>query len=197
MNTILQITTNMNKAITLFLFTVLISSTTLAQDVFSKYSDNSKVTYISIKPKMFQLLAKMDVDTEDKEAQQYIEMVNSITSFKTIMTSDKAIASDFSKYVKVASRKLAELMKVKDDGVVMTFFVKEGKDEDHVSELLMYVDGLTDVTSGVNLDLNGKKRTLESVVVLLTGDIDLNQISKLTSKMNLPGGDALDKKNKK
>lgn len=197
MNTILQITTNMNKAITLFLFTVLISSTTLAQDVFSKYSDNSKVTYISIKPKMFQLLAKMDIDTEDKEAQQYIEMVNSITSFKTIMTSDKAIASDFSKYVKVASRKLEELMKVKDDGVVMTFFVKEGKDEDHVSELLMYVDGLTDITSGVNLDLNGKKRTLESVVVLLTGDIDLNQISKLTSKMNLPGGDALDKKNKK
>lgn len=197
MNTILQITTNMNKAITLFLFTVLISSTTLAQDVFSKYSENSKVTYISIKPKMFQLLAKMDIDTEDKEAQQYIEMVNSITSFKTIMTSDKAIASDFSKYVKVASRKLEELMKVKDDGVVMTFFVKEGKDEDHVSELLMYVDGLTDITSGVNLDLNGKKRTLESVVVLLTGDIDLNQISKLTSKMNLPGGDALDKKNKK
>jgi hypothetical protein len=187
----------MNKAITLFLFTVLISSTTLAQDVFSKYSENSKVTYISIKPKMFQLLAKMDIDTEDKEAQQYIEMVNSITSFKTIMTSDKAIASDFSKYVKVASRKLEELMKVKDDGVVMTFFVKEGKDEDHVSELLMYVDGLTDITSGVNLDLNGKKRTLESVVVLLTGDIDLNQISKLTSKMNLPGGDALDKKNKK
>ena len=26
--------------------------------------------------------------------------------------------------------------------VVMTFYVKEGKDEDHVSELLMFVDGL-------------------------------------------------------
>ena len=35
---------------------------------------------------MFQLLAKMDIDTDDKEAQQYIDMVNSITSFKTIMT---------------------------------------------------------------------------------------------------------------
>jgi hypothetical protein len=197
MNTILNITSNMKKAITLFALTLLITSSAMAQDIFSKYADNSKVTYISIKPKMFQLLAKMDIDTDDKEAQQYIDMVNSITSFKTIMTSDKTIALDFTKYVSGASKKLEELMKVKDNGVVMTFYIKEGKDADHVSELLMFVDGLTDITSEANVELNGKKRTLESVVISLTGDIDLNQISKLTSKMNLPGGDALDKKNKK
>jgi len=186
----------MKKALTLFALTLLLTSTAMAQDIFSKYSDDSKVTYISIKPKMFQLLAKMDIDTDDKEAQQYIEMVNSITSFKTLMTSDKTIASDFTKYVSGASKKLEELMKVKDDGVVMTFYVKEGKDEDHVSELLMFVDGLTGITSEADVNINGKKRTLESVVISLTGDIDLNQVSKLTSKMNLPGGDALDKKKK-
>ena len=194
MSTIKNITSNMKKAITLFALTLLLTSTAMAQDIFSKYSDDSKVTYISIKPKMFQLLAKMDIDTDDKEAQQYIDMVNSITSFKTIMTSDKSIALDFSKYVKGASKKLEELMKVKDDGVVMTFYVKEGKDADHVSELLMFVDGLTDITKGANVELNGKKRSLESVVISLTGDIDLNQISKLTNKMNLPGGDALGNK---
>ncbi len=197
MNSILNITSTMKKAITLFTLALLITSSALAQDVFSKYSDNSKVTYISIKPKMFKLLAKMDIDTDDKEAQQYIDMVNSITSFKTIMTSDKSIALDFSKYVNGASKKLEELMKVKDDGVVMTFYIKQGKDEDHVSELLMFVDGLTDITSEADVELNGKKRTLESIVISLTGDIDLNQISKLTNQMNLPGGDALDKKNKK
>ncbi len=197
MNTILNITSTMKKAITLFTLALLITSSAIAQDVFSKYSDNSKVTYISIKPKMFKLLAKMDIDTDDKEAQQYIDMVNSITSFKTIMTSDKSIALDFTKYVNGASKKLEELMKVKDDGVVMTFYVKQGKDEDHVSELLMFVDGLTDITSEADVKLNGKKRTLESIVISLTGDINLNQISKLTSQMNLPGGDALDKKNKK
>lgn len=197
MNTILNITSTMKKAITLFTLALLLTSSAMAQDIFSKYSDNSKVTYISIKPKMFKLLAKMDIDTDDEEAQQYIEMVNSITSFKTIMTSDKSIALDFTKYVSKSSKKLEELMKVKDDGVVMTFYVKEGKDEDHVSELLMFVDGLTDITNEANVNLNGKKRTLESIVMSLTGDINLNQISKLTSKMNLPGGDALDKKNKK
>lgn len=196
MNTITYTISNMKKALTLFALTLLLTSTAMAQDIFSKYSDDSKVTYISIKPKMFQLLAKMDIDTDDKEAQQYIEMVNSITSFKTLMTSDKTIASDFTKYVSGASKKLEELMKVKDDGVVMTFYVKEGKDEDHVSELLMFVDGLTGITSEADVNINGKKRTLESVVISLTGDIDLNQVSKLTSKMNLPGGDALDKKKK-
>ncbi len=197
MNTILNITSTMKKAITLFTLALLLTSSAMAQDIFSKYSDNSKVTYISIKPKMFKLLAKMDIDTDDEEAQQYIEMVNSITSFKTIMTSDKSIALDFTKYVSKSSKKLEELMKVKDNGVVMTFYIKEGKDEDHVSELLMFVDGLTDITKEANVNLNGKKRTLESIVMSLTGDINLNQISKLTSKMNLPGGDALDKKNKK
>ena len=194
MKTLNTITSNMKKTITLFVLTLLLTSTAMAQDIFSKYADDNKVTFISIKPKMFKLLAKMDIDTDDKEAQQYINMVNSITSFKTIMTSDKGIATDFSKYVNKASRNLEELMKVKDDGVVMTFYVKEGKDEDHVSQLLMFVDGLTDITSKVDVELNGKKRTLESVVISLTGDIDLNQISKLTSKMNLPGGDALNKK---
>jgi hypothetical protein len=32
------------------------------------------------------------------------------------------------------------------------------------------------------------------VVVSLTGDINLNEISKLTDKMNIPGGEHLDKK---
>ena len=42
--------------------------------------------------------------------------------------------------------------------------------------------------------MNGKKREFETVVVSLTGDIDLNQISKLTQKMNIQGGEHLEKK---
>ncbi|MDG1660503.1 MAG: DUF4252 domain-containing protein, partial [Winogradskyella sp.] len=35
------------------------------------------------------------------------------------------------------------------------------------------------------------------VVLSLTGDIDLRQISKLTNQMNMPGGEQLKKANKK
>ena len=169
----------------------------IAQNVFDKYSDNENVTYVSIKPKMFQMLAKMDINTDDPEAQEYINMVNSITSFKTMATDDKDISSDIVKWVKSRSTSLEELMVVKDNGVNMTFYIKEGKDEDHVSELLMFINGLEAVTKNSNIEVNGKKRTVETVVISITGDIDLNQISKLANKMDLPGGDELEKKNKK
>ena len=44
---------------------------------------------------------------------------------------------------------------------------------------------------------NGKKREIETVLLSLTGDIDLKQISKLTNKMDLPGGKHLEKAGEK
>ena len=61
----------------------------------------------------------------------------------------------------------------------------------------MFINGLEAVTKNSNIEVNGKKRTVETVVISITGDIDLNQISKLANKMDLPGGDELEKKNKK
>ncbi|WP_223035001.1 DUF4252 domain-containing protein [Hanstruepera marina] len=168
--------------------------TSMAQDIFAKYADNPEVTYISIKPKMFQMLAKMDIDTDDPETQEYIKMVNSITSFKVITTGSKSISSDVTNWVNKRKSGLEELMVVKDDGVNMTFYVKEGRDSDHVSEFLMFVDGLGAITKDADIEMNGKKREFETVVVSLTGDIDLNQISKLTQKMNIQGGEHLEKK---
>ncbi len=189
----------MKKTLILFaLAMMLMPLTAMAQkNVFDKYSDNDDVTYVSIKPKMFQMLAKIDIDTDDKDAKEFLEMVNSITSFKTMATDDKKIAADIANWVKSRSNSLEELMEVKDDGMVVKFYVKEGKDSDHVAELLMFVNGLDEKMKDANININGKDRSLETVVISFTGDIDLNQISKLTSKMNLPGGKELDKKGKK
>ena len=85
-------------------------------------------------------------------------------------------------------------MEVKDNGMIVKFYVKEGKDEDHVAELLMFVNGLDAVMGDTDININGKKRSLETVIVSFTGDIDLNHISKLTKKFDLPGSDELEKK---
>lgn len=194
-----KLKTNTMKKYTLIFVLALIMMPLVsqAQDIFTKYSENSEVTYVSIKPKMFQMLAKIDIDTNDPESQEYINMVNSITSFKVISTGDKAISADVAKWVKSRKNSLEELMVVKDDGVNMTFYVKEGRDSDHVSEFLMFVDGIGAVTKDMDINMNGKKREFETVVVSLTGDINLNQISKLTQKMNIQGGEHLEKKDKK
>lgn len=198
MKTTTKNTNTMKKSILIAIVALLMLPLSgMAQNVFDKYSDNENVTFVSIKPKMFQMLAKMDINTDDPEAQEYINMVNSITSFKTMATDNKTISTDIANWVKSRSVSLEELMVVKDDGVNMTFYVKQGKDADHVSELLMFINGLDAVTKDSNIEINGKKRTLETVVISLTGDIDLNQISKLANKMDLPGGKELEKKSKK
>lgn len=198
MKTTTKNTNTMKKSILIAIVALLMLPLSgMAQNVFDKYSDNENVTFVSIKPKMFQMLAKMDINTDDPEAQEYINMVNSITSFKTMATDNKTISTDIANWVKSRSASLEELMVVKDDGVNMIFYVKQGKDADHVSELLMFINGLDAVTKDSNIEINGKKRTLETVVISLTGDIDLNQISKLANKMDLPGGKELEKKSKK
>ncbi len=196
MNTINKLNT-MKKSLIVFAFAILLMPlTAMAQsNIFDKYSDNDNVTYASIKPKMFQMLAKINIETDDKESQEFMDMVKSITSFKTLATDDKVVAGDIAKWVKSRSNSLEELMEIKDDGVVVKFYVKEGKNEDFVAELLMFVNGLDAVTKDLDVSVNGKKRGMESVLVSFTGDIDLNQLSKLINAFDLPGGKELDKKN--
>jgi len=190
----LKTNTMRNRLIVFVMAVMLVPLTGMAQkDVFEKYSDNSDVTYVSIKPKMFQMIAKMGINVEDEEAKAYMDMVKSITSFKTMITDNKVIAADLAKWVKSRSSALEELMEVKDDGTNVNFYVKEGKDADHVKELLIFVNGV-DKFMEEGIEVGGKERKIETVVVSLTGDIDLNEISKLTDKMNIPGGKHLDKK---
>lgn len=185
-----------NKIIVFVMAIMLMPLTGMAQsDIFEKYSDDSNVTYVSIKPKMFQMIAKMGINVDDPEAKAFMDMVNSITSFKTIVTDKSEISADISKWVKSRSSSLEELMEVRDDGTNVNFYVKEGKDSDHVKELLIFVNGI-DKKMDEKIEINGKERKIETVVVSMTGDIDLNEISKLTSKMNIPGGEHLDKKKK-
>ena len=78
----------------------------------------------------------------------------------------------------LSGNSMEELMRVKDKDANIKFYIKEGKDDDHVRELLMFITGVKEV------EANG--RNFETVLLSLTGDIDLNKISSLTNKMNLP-----------
>ena len=151
--------------------------TSMAQDIFSKYDGNPDVTYVSVKPKMFQILAKMDLSTDDPDAQEYLEMVKSITSLKTIITGEETISADITSWVTSRSRDLEELMEVKDDGAVVTFYIREGKEEDYVEELLILIKGLSTKMNDSDVKINGKERTVETIVVSLTGNINLNQFN--------------------
>ncbi|APY09383.1 hypothetical protein BWZ20_14185 [Winogradskyella sp. J14-2] len=170
-----------------------------AQSIFDKYEDMKDVTSIVVTQKAFRMLATIDLDVDDPEAKEFMEMVKKITGLKVFTTGDQKISADIKntvdKYLK--SSDLEELMRIKDGEQTVNFYVKEGKDENHVKELLMFVSGLKELTEGQDIEINGKKREIETVLLTLTGDIDLRQISKLSSQMDIPGGDQLKKAGEK
>jgi glutamyl/glutaminyl-tRNA synthetase len=168
------------------------------QSIFEQYADNDEVTLVSISPKMFKMLGQMSLSLDDPEAQEYLEMVTSINNFKVLVSSNQQISGDMLKWVnqQVLKQDLDELMSVKDKEADVTFYVKEGKKEDYVEQLLMYVNERVNSSSDTsNFNING--RQINAVLMLLEGNIDLNKISKLTDQMDLPGGNQLRKAQQK
>ena len=154
----------------------------MAQSVFDRFEDIDGVSAVIVNQNMFNLLSKMNIDVDDPEAQEYMDIAKNITGLKVFITEDKAISQDMASTVTkyLNSADLEELMRVKDKDANVKFYIKDGKDDNHVSELLMFVTGIK------NTDVEINDRKIETVLLTLTGDIDLTKIGALTRKMDLP-----------
>lgn len=162
---------------------------TFAQATFDKFVDMDDVSVVTVNKKMFELMG--EIAGESEEADDYISLIKGLNSLRILTTENKTIAAEMRSKVKgyLKSSNLSELMSVKDKEGNVKIYIKEGKDEDHVKELFMYIDGISN-------HLEDEDRKPEVVLVSITGDIDLNKISKLTKEMNIPGGKHLHKANK-
>ena len=169
------------RKLILSLVLVLSTSTFFAQSVFDKFEDQDGITSVVVNKKMFALLSKMEV--KEKEDQQYINLIKKLDNLRVFVTqSDKKadeMKSISDKYIKSAA--LEELMKINDKSKSVKIYVKSGTSDSQIKELLMFVEG------------SGNE---ETVLMSLIGNFDLNELSVLTDKMNLPGGDDLKKASK-
>ncbi|MEC4050985.1 DUF4252 domain-containing protein [Flavobacterium sp. SUN046] len=166
----------------LILITLLVvASNSFAQSVFDKFDNQDDITTVIVNKKMFSLLSK--VNPTDKESKQYIELIKKLDNLKVFVTSSDKKADDMKatadKYIK--SSGLDELMRINNKGKNVKIFVKSGANDTQIKELLMFIEG------------SGKE---ESVLMSLTGNFNLDELSALTDKMNLPGGDELKKAGK-
>jgi len=171
------------KKLIITLVIVLVSSPFFAQGAFDKFDGQDDVTSIVVNKKMFELMSKVKVDTSDKEAQQYMNLIKKLESLKVFTTQSTRVEGEMKstadKYIKTAG--LEELMRVNDKGKNVKIMIKSGAKDSQIKELLMFVEG-------------GKDE--DTVLLSLTGDFDLNEISVLTDKMRIPGGDDLKKATK-
>ncbi|MDB2606656.1 DUF4252 domain-containing protein [Zobellia sp.] len=171
------------KKLNVFLVLVVLPLLGMSQSIFDKYDNMKNVGSVTVNKSMIRLAGNIAAfDESDQDAQDFADVAQGLDGIKVFITEDVDISEDMGKTVKeyLKSSFLEELMKVRDEDATVKFYIKQGRDEDHVSELLLFV-------SDINSDeLGMDNRKFESVLVSMTGDIDLNKIGALTRQMNLP-----------
>lgn len=171
----------MKKTILLLAFVLMSNVIFAQQSVFDKFDGMEDVKSVLVTKKMFQMMANVKMDANDKETQQFITLIKKLNNLKVFTTSNPKIKADLKatseKYLVTAG--LEELMRVKDGNQNIKILVKSAAKESQIKELLMFIEE----TGGKN----------ETILMSLTGDFDLNELSVLTDKMNLPGGTILNK----
>lgn len=170
----------MKTTIAIFIV-ALVTQVTFGQSVFDKYENQRDVNSMVVTKNMFRLMSKIDLISNDPEAKNYLKMVENLDNIRIFRTESPTTAADMKRtvdnYLKSSSA-LSELMRVNEDGKNIRFYIKEGKNENYVSELFMFLE-------------DPSSRDSKAVIMSITGNIDLRQISQLTSDLNVPGSEQL------
>ena len=84
----------------------LVSNAFFAQSGFEKYDGQDGVTSVVVNKKMFQMMGSVKVDANDKETQQYLNLMKKLDNLKVFTTTSTKIAADMKlsadKYMKTA-----------------------------------------------------------------------------------------------
>lgn len=161
----------MNKIILLIALTVT-SMVTNAQSFFDSLEDMDGVDMVVVNKDMFELLSKFGPDKmKDNEAMQIFTMIKDLKNLKVFSTDDAIIADKMETMANSAIKKhnLTELMRIKEDDSRVKIYVKSTKNKEYVSEVLMFIKGIDKQTKGIS----------KSMIVSLTGNIDINKIAAL------------------
>jgi hypothetical protein len=161
----------MNKIILLIALTVT-SMVTNAQSFFDSLEDMDGVDMVVVNKDMFELLSKFGPDKmKDNEAMQIFTMIRDLKNLKVFSTDDAIIADKMETMANSAIKKhnLTELMRIKEDDSRIKIYVKSTKNKEFVSEVLMFIKGIDKQTKGIS----------KSMIVSLTGNIDINKIAAL------------------
>jgi hypothetical protein len=147
---------------------------------FDKYQQDETFTNVNISSKMFGLFTEMEAETpEDKEV---LEAISKLKGLKILAKQNARNSRElYKEALSLIPRNFEELMSVRDKDKDMKFMIQENGGK--ISEMLMIVGG-----------------NEEFMILSLFGEIDLKQISRIGTKMNIKGLENLqnmDKEDKK
>jgi hypothetical protein len=151
------------------------SSQSIIDKMFDKYSGATGFKSVYISKYMFDMFRNKDADPKTQgDMQQTLSKLNCIKILAT--DDDPATRPSIDLYKEILkvlpASSYKEIMVVKDKDQNVVFYAKEEKDR--VVELLLVVGGKD-----------------SNVLISIQGDIDMKNISKLGSTMNIEGMDKL------
>lgn len=161
----------MKKIILLIAFVVtpMVAS---AQSFFDSLEDMKGVDMVVVTKDAFELISKFkNVNVNDNEGMKVFQMIQDLKEFKMFSSDNVEVASKMEKMANEAikSQNLTQLMRIKEDDSRVKIYVKSTKNKDYVSEVLMFVKGISKKTNNAS----------EAVIISLTGKIDINKMSEL------------------
>ncbi|NVK52099.1 MAG: DUF4252 domain-containing protein [Flavobacteriaceae bacterium] len=166
------------KKIIVLIALVVAPAISFGQSMFDKLENMDEVSSFIVNKDAFQLLQKFGSDSMkgDNEAVEIFKMIQNLNELKVFKTNDLKVSKMMESMVveAVKKSKLTQLMRIKDKGSRVRIYVKSDGNKDYVSEVLMFVNGVSKVTNG----------QAESAIVSLTGTIDVNKLSKLADKFS-------------
>ncbi|SEE43343.1 protein of unknown function [Tenacibaculum sp. MAR_2010_89] len=160
------------KKIIFILAFIITSSISFGQSMFDKLEDLDEVSAVVVTKDMFVLLEKFpDAKSDDMEI---FNMAKGLNELKIFSTEDGSVASKMESMVNKAikSSNLTQLMRVKDKNSRVKIYIKATKNKEIVSEVLMFVK---------NMNKGGDNKS-SSTVISLSGEIDVNKLSKIANK---------------
>ena len=171
----------MKRALFIVCFTFL-SAAIFAQNksidrVFDKYAGQEGFTTVYISKYMFSMFAQMD-DVEDEDLEEVQDVFGKLDGIKILAVDDtEVIGTDVNFYDEIMKDldrdDYVELMVVKDSESDIVFLAKE--EGGIIVELLLIVGGESD-----------------NALIAITGEIDLNTISKISNTMDIEGMEELE-----
>ncbi|MGB2306051.1 MAG: DUF4252 domain-containing protein [Flavobacteriaceae bacterium] len=181
------------KRINFFLTFLLCTTFLSAQDIFDMYQKDPAASYVSVSPKMFEMLGKLSINTDDPKLNGFIEMVQSLKHFKVLSTKSFSIAEKMESWLanQLDNTELETVFSLSERDVEAQFCVVYGEEESKVDQLIMYVRGAQKFADQEGLDVSN----LDFILLSIEGDIDLNQVATLAEIVDIPGGNFLKKMN--
>ncbi|ALU74617.1 DUF4252 domain-containing protein [Tenacibaculum finnmarkense] len=162
----------MTKIITIIIGLIFTVNLSFGQSIFDKLEDMDDVSSVIVNKDAFEMLSKFDVNSQDNEAIEVFNMVKNLDELKVFSTKKPSVVTQMEQLLKsaVSKNNLVALMRIKDENSRVKIYVKSTKNKNFVSEVLMFIK-----------DKKGENGKAESIIVFLTGTIDINKMSKLAA----------------